>query len=259
MSRLTGKQRAFIDHYFLCDFNGTEAASRAGYKGNRDQLGVTASENLGNPRIREVIDARLAERTMSADEVLTRLSDQGRGSGDDIISFRLERRYTTMPLPLGEVIRRLLATVELEEAYAKRIGLADEALKSHQDEMAAIRRRITRLEIQLEQDPSATELGPGPLEEVHIPYVDLWKAAQRGKLHLVKSFNEKDGKVDLYDAQAAQIHLGRHHKLFTDKIEHGGAVPIMPLTLDEWKVVAAERLAAAEATMAAFEAEDPNA
>lgn len=256
---LTGKQRAFVDQYFLCEFNGTEAAARAGYQGNRDSLAVTASENLRNPKVRAVIDGRLAERTMSADEVLMRLTDHGRGSAEDIISFRIERRYSTIPLPLGEVIQRLQATIDLEEAYAKRIGLTDKALKAHEDEMVVMRRRMIRLELQLEQNPGATEIGPGPLEEVHVPYIDLWKAAQRGKLHLVKSFNEKDGKAEFYDAQAAQIQLGKHHKLFTDKIEHGGVVTTVPITLEEWKAEAAKRRSKAEATMAAFEAEENDA
>lgn len=80
MGKLTGKQSAFVDYYLICNFNGTEAAERAGYAGDRHALSVVAAENLVNPRIRAAIDERLAERTMSRDEVLVRLAEQARGS-----------------------------------------------------------------------------------------------------------------------------------------------------------------------------------
>jgi phage terminase small subunit len=55
--------------------------------------------------------------------------------------------------------------------------------------------------------------------------VDIRKAAQAGKLRLLKTYKDspKDGiEITLHDPQAALVHLGRHHKLFTDKVEHTG-------------------------------------
>jgi phage terminase small subunit len=52
---------------------------------------------------------------------------------------------------------------------------------------------------------------------------DLVRARDKGKLHLIKKlWTDKDGhtRLELHDAQAALVHLGRHHKLFTDKQEH---------------------------------------
>lgn len=80
MAKLTTKQRAFILEYANCNFNGTEAAARAGYKGDRATLSVVASENLAKPKIREAIDQLLKDRAMSADEVLKALSDQARSA-----------------------------------------------------------------------------------------------------------------------------------------------------------------------------------
>lgn len=65
--------------------------------------------------------------------------------------------------------------------------------------------------------------------------VDLAKAQDAGKLHLVKELTEtkrvdKDGIIEiktaikLYDSHAALVDLGRHHKLFTDQVEHSGTV-----------------------------------
>lgn len=75
---LTTLQKAFVYEYPRCNFNGTEAAARAGYKGNRDQLAVIASQNLRKLKVKEAIDLLLKERAMSANEVLWRLTDQAR-------------------------------------------------------------------------------------------------------------------------------------------------------------------------------------
>jgi phage terminase small subunit len=66
--------------------------------------------------------------------------------------------------------------------------------------------------------------------------LDLGKARTAGKLHLIKKFTRTETKygtnvsVELYDAQAALVHLGKHHGLFTDKVEHsgpdGGDIPV---------------------------------
>ncbi len=86
-SPLTGKQLAFIDYYFICDFNGTEAARRAGYKGEDATLAAVAYENLKKPHIAAEIRRRTKERGMAADEVIGRLSDQARGSMAHFLNF----------------------------------------------------------------------------------------------------------------------------------------------------------------------------
>lgn len=59
--------------------------------------------------------------------------------------------------------------------------------------------------------------------------IDFRKAQEAGKLHLLKKFKRtvsKDGEVtlefELYDAQAALVHLGKHHRLFAERVEHSG-------------------------------------
>lgn len=59
--------------------------------------------------------------------------------------------------------------------------------------------------------------------------VDLNRAAKAGKLHLVKKVKyvvrtEEDVRTEtvefeLYDAQSALVHLGKHHKLFTEGLD----------------------------------------
>jgi phage terminase small subunit len=70
---LTDKQKVFVEKYLEC-WNGAEAAREAGYAFPRR----SAYENLTNPDIRRHIEQRLHGYKMSADEVLTRLSEQAR-------------------------------------------------------------------------------------------------------------------------------------------------------------------------------------
>lgn len=69
MARLTFKQRAFVDEY-VKDFNGTQAAIRAGYSEKTARF--IASENLTKPNIKEEIDKLIQSRIMSRDEALAR-------------------------------------------------------------------------------------------------------------------------------------------------------------------------------------------
>ena len=76
---LSNKHQAFIDNYFLCNFNATEAYMRTYNSKKRTTAGVNGHELLKNPNISEAIAARIAENTMSADEALLLLSDMARG------------------------------------------------------------------------------------------------------------------------------------------------------------------------------------
>jgi phage terminase small subunit len=82
MATLTKKQQKFIDEYFACGMNASEAARRAGY--SPETAYSIGYENLRKPEIREVIDRMFRENSMPADEVLARLSDVGRSDIGDI-------------------------------------------------------------------------------------------------------------------------------------------------------------------------------
>lgn len=72
---LSAKQRVFVEEY-LATWNATEAARRAGY--SEKTARSIGHENLTKPDIADEIKRRIAERTMSADEVLVRLAEQAR-------------------------------------------------------------------------------------------------------------------------------------------------------------------------------------
>lgn len=79
------KQKVFVEEY-LIDFNATQAAIRAGYS-ERTARSI-GSENLTKPDIKEEIEARIAERVMSADEALAELSDIAHLDVADFLEFK---------------------------------------------------------------------------------------------------------------------------------------------------------------------------
>lgn len=80
---LSKKRRAFINEY-LVDFNGTQAAIRAGY--SERSASSIGSEILKIPEVAEEISRRVAERTMTANEALMRLAEMARADLSDYIS-----------------------------------------------------------------------------------------------------------------------------------------------------------------------------
>lgn len=76
---LTLKQKAFVEHFTSPETfgNGLRAAEKAGYKGTYSTLGVTAHDNLKNPKVQLAIQKR-AKGIMDANECLTELSDLAR-------------------------------------------------------------------------------------------------------------------------------------------------------------------------------------
>lgn len=101
---LSKKQQVFIEEYFLCGMNATEAARRAGYSDN--YLHTNASKLLQNTTIAGEIERRLKERQLSADEVLARLSDMARADMRDFIK----------PIDVGN--DRIVMLVDLGKALA---------------------------------------------------------------------------------------------------------------------------------------------
>jgi hypothetical protein len=53
---------------------------------------------------------------------------------------------------------------------------------------------------------------------IKLDRIDLSKAQRAGKLHLIKRLSiSKEGiSIELYDAMAALVHLGKHFELFSD-------------------------------------------
>lgn len=113
MPRLTDLQTEFINQYFLCNMNGTEAALQAGYScKDRKSAASIASENLKKPHIRVEIDTRLQENAMSADEVIYRLSEIARSSFASFIKF--DEKTKSMSIDLKNAPLHLLKKISFK-------------------------------------------------------------------------------------------------------------------------------------------------
>jgi phage terminase small subunit len=102
-----------------------------------------------------------------------------------------------------------------------------------------------------EEEPQAVKIVPGPDYEVIETHLDLAKAKDRGKLHLLKEYKvDKDGAISVkwHDPQIALIAIGKAHRLFVDRTELTGkdGAPIV--------MVSAEDLAAARLKALTWEA-----
>lgn len=176
--KLTGKEKKFVEFYLgKAHFNGTEAARLAGYKGNRNTLGVVAYENLRKPKIKEEIDRVLSAMTMPANVVLTRLTEIADGKVTDFLdenkNFDLEK--------------------------AKRHG------KDHLLKEIEIERTVKQKKTEI-RDDMRSFLAEDEIEDIESDTEIIYERV----------------KFKIHSSHEALRDLGKHHKLFTDKVEQSG-------------------------------------
>jgi len=78
---ITAKRRAFIEAYFRCGFNATEAARQSGYK----HPNVKGSQLVKVSEIADEIQRRIEEKIMCPEEILMRLSEMSRADISEFI------------------------------------------------------------------------------------------------------------------------------------------------------------------------------
>jgi phage terminase small subunit len=228
LAMLKGQRRRFAMEY-LVDLRQRDAAIRAGY--SEKSADQQASVLMKNPEVFAAIQAGLDALAMPASEILARLSAQARGDMSDFVRIDEEEvtlTWSVLRQPPGPDGEPDMEGAVFNLATQEQVKPTDLVLRT-----ATVRRPAVRL--------------------------DLQEAGRRGKLGLLKKCTvAQDGKVsiELYDAQAALIALGKHRNLFVERKEVTGAggapVEHVHLTLDEWKRQAAERRQAAEQTLALF-------
>lgn len=149
---LRPKQQEFINQYITCYFNATEAYKRVYPNSSDNAARAHGARLVASGSIAAEIQRRIDERTMTADEVLTRLADHARAD-----------------------IRDFLAV-------------------SNNGDVAL--------------DISAAE------GKTHL----IKKVTQRHSTRTTKDSVTEDVvlTLELHDAQAALVHIGKHHKLFVD-------------------------------------------
>jgi phage terminase small subunit len=174
------KQRAFVEEYLQC-WNAAEAARRAGY--SEKTARSSGSRLLGLPYIQEEIQRRIAEKAMSADEILLRLAKMGRGDIREL--FKIQERWTRWPAPSEEIIDE---EIRIEEG-------------PNGEDVEVVYYLVRKVVFDAEAmvDPKRS-----------------WMVKKF-------SDSPKSGfGVEIYDAKDALIQLGRVHGLFTDRQEVTG-------------------------------------
>ena len=106
---LTIKQ-AFFCEYYLQTYNGTKAARLAGYA----HPVVEGSRLLGNANIRKYLDKRFAERTMTANEVLDRLTNIARADIGDYLKVANDKASDAKVAHEGKILPGIY--IDLEQA-----------------------------------------------------------------------------------------------------------------------------------------------
>lgn len=226
---MTAKQTRFCDEY-LIDFNATQAAIRAGY--SKHTAYSIGSENLKKPQIKELIDKRLEELSLSAKEVTKLISDIAKSSLNDYMITTELVQYPSVEKSLKEIIKAITAEIEDADKFIQRAGITDdEAMQTHNANQANRRLKILELEIALERDPKATKIVPGKPVIVKTAQLDLVRLAADKKAGRIKSFKptEHGVNVELYPADAALRDLARIHGLFQDNVKVDVGAELMNL------------------------------
>lgn len=226
--KLSPKQMAFVE-YYLCHWNGARAAREAGY--SEKNARVQGSQLLADPVIQGYRDARLAELQMQPAEVHKRLTDDARANLTDFLDVR-EREY---PLWSPKARYGRGDIVERDDKAFKAIAQSGPITKRGNREKGTAPDEADGVE---EVDPAHDMLGIywQKVDREKYVVIDVPKGIASGSGGaLVKFGLNKYGQpeIELVDSLAAKVHIGRMHKMFTDKIEE---------TVDEDAIAAVESL-----------------
>ncbi|WP_157445362.1 terminase small subunit [Deinococcus actinosclerus] len=206
---LTDKHRMFVEHYFRLNFNSSAASRATGYADHRQGWRI-----LQRPDVQAYIQARMAQY-MPADEVMQRLTALARTDGSQ---FLKEEAYE---VPVFEA-RPLQEKIDLVNARIGQMNRIDPGMLKARIEAAQA--EIAELEVQLALDPDATyqkQVGTETRTRI-IPSLET--AAENGVLFAVESveYTQHGLKFKRQDPIKALELIGKHHKLFTEKVEHSG-------------------------------------
>lgn len=148
--KLTDKQKLFAEYYAEC-LNGTQAARLAGYKGNDNALAVMATKLLRNAKVKIYIDELLAERKLSALEVLARISEQATATLEDFVDTGELEGMNTINLAKARKAGKLHLLKEVKVTHGKYSSSLAIKLHDQQNALALLAKHhgllVTKYEI----------------------------------------------------------------------------------------------------------------
>lgn len=230
LAALEPRQRRFVQAY-VREPNATKAALAAGY--SEKTARSIGSENLTKPDIAAAVEAGF-EQVMGKHEVRARTAEVASATFEDFLT--IERVKYSEPVLMdaedaADLIDEKVADLseELDSATEERAEWIAGEIKR----MRRLQRRCTRAIDRAQR----SEQGGDPEVMVDVEWksrvvarLDLEKAKLAGKLHLIKKMKEtKFGlEIELHDAAAARELLGKHYRLWGDRLalENPDGTPI---------------------------------
>jgi phage terminase small subunit len=171
--------------------------------------------------VRAALELGFEQAGAGRNEVLARTVDVMRGTMDDFITIEEVEYREQVPVPAFKAREAIRASIA--DAYDKMESAASDSVR--QGWQKVINDLETREE-GLPDNPAELVTIDGPIRRQTIARIDLEKARRAGKMHLIRKLKstERGLEVELYSASDARELLGRHHKLWVDRIEHSGEV-----------------------------------
>lgn len=215
---LTLKQRKFIDEY-LIDFNGTQAAIRAGYSKNTAR--EIASENLTKPNIREELENRIKSAQLDAEATKKIISTIAKSNANKYLKVVKTEFTPRVEKHLSELIEELRAEIDFEGEYAVLADFGEGEFDEHVKMQNKRRNKILRYELELKRNPNATRVVYGKTEWIETTEFDLVSLAKDKEAGIIKSYKmTKDGpQVEFCSVDNQLANLARIHSLFKDKLD----------------------------------------
>lgn len=228
----SAKQRKFVREYVsgANAMNATKAAKAAGY--SPDTARQMGSENLSKPDIAAAVEAGL-EQVMGRNEVRARTAEVAAATMEDFLSIERVPYTDEVFMDAEDALDLITDTIadlseELESAPEDRAQWIAGELKR----LRRLERRCERARDRAEdseEDEDTPPKGRKRSTEVKVDVewktrvvvrIDLERARDAGKLHLLKKVKEsKYGmEIELYDAAAARELLGKHYRLWGDRL-----------------------------------------
>ncbi|WP_426292005.1 terminase small subunit [Dyadobacter endophyticus] len=210
---LTNKQVQFCREY-LVDFNGAQAAIRAGYAVKSAR--VMACNMLKLPKVDTYLKQLLRDAELGPEETAKLISDIARSSLNDYFTTRTVEFTPKIRKPVADLIKELEAVIEFEDDYVLEAELTDEELTIHAAQQSLRQKTLVRYRLVLKRNPKATEIVDGPTELKEVPELDMAKLVadkERGKIKSITP-GQFGTKVEMYSADTALTNLARIHGLF---------------------------------------------
>lgn len=153
---LNKKQSQFVDEYFNCKFNATQAYMNVYANKSRDAARTLASQLLTNPNVKEEINKRQEElqdkSNVKKEEIIRELIDIINADLCDYVQIvEKERIIPKVDIETGEI-------VEIKETYYDTIFTPTEKLTKEQRKLIkSIKQTRTGIEIQLYEKDKAID------------------------------------------------------------------------------------------------------